>query len=185
MSRLQNREVNMLTYQNQASDIVIVFSTTTLDHFARNRQLQPSSAEAGGQLFATFDGGIALIELATGPRLTDHRSRYGFRPDRRAEQLEIKTMFKRGLHYVGDWHTHPAQIPYPSSEDLQNIRSAVNNSVHELKGFLLVVVGNAPFPLGLAVRFDTGNGMVLLQATSTKVISKHKDLFNRDDLEEV
>lgn len=161
----------MLTYRNQGCDIVIVFSTAALDHFARNRQLQPSSAEAGGQLFATFDSGIALVELATGPRPTDHRSRYGFRPDRRAEQREIKTMFKRGLHYVGDWHTHPTPIPQPSTEDLRNIRAAVKHSVHDLKGFLLVVVGNAPLPAGLSVTLDTGEYAVRLEVATASTTS--------------
>lgn len=164
MPRLRNREGDMLTYQNQGSDIVIVFSTASLDHFARNRQLQPSSTEAGGQLFATFYGGVAHIELATGPNSTDHRSRYSFRPDRRAEQSEIKTMFKLGLHYVGDWHTHPTQIPHPSIEDLRNIRAAVTHSVHDLQGFFLVVVGNAPFPEGLSVTLDTGKNALTFQA---------------------
>ncbi|QYO66019.1 Mov34/MPN/PAD-1 family protein [Leptolyngbya sp. 7M] len=161
----------MLTYENERSDIAIVFGTAALDHFARNRQLRPSSAEAGGQLFATFDDGVAHIDLATGPRPTDHRSRYVFRPDRRSEQLEIKTMFMRGLHYVGDWHTHPTQIPQPSIEDLRNIRAAVRQSVHELKGFLLVVVGNAPFPVGLSVTLDTGDDALRLQVAATSTAS--------------
>lgn len=166
MPRLRNGKGHMLAYKNQRSDIVIVFSTAALDHFVQNRQLQPSSAEAGGQLFATFDGGVALIELATGPRRTDHRFRYGFRPDRKAEQQEIKTMFNRGLHYVGDWHTHPTQIPEPSIEDLRNIRAAVKQSVHELEGFLLVVVGNASFPAGLSVTLDTGKDALTLKVAS-------------------
>ncbi len=166
MPDLRNGEGNMLTYQDQGTDIVIVFSTAALDRFARNRQLHPSSAEAGGQLFATFDSAVAHIELATGPRPTDHRSRYRFQPDRWAEQLEIKTMFRQGLHYVGDWHTHPTQAPLPSSEDLRNIRAVVRKSLHQLTGFVLVVVGNAPFPRGLSVTVDTGKDALRLQVAT-------------------
>ena len=161
----------MLTYKNQGSDIVVVFSSSALDHFARSRQLQPFSAEAGGQLFATFDGVVAVIELATGPRLTDHRSRYGFRPDRQAEQLEIKSMFERGLHYVGDWHTHPTQVPVPSPEDLSSIRAVVRQSTHQLKGFVLVVVGKAPFPDGLSVTVDTGQDALPLEVATPSTTS--------------
>jgi integrative and conjugative element protein (TIGR02256 family) len=153
----------MLAYKDQGANIVIEFSAATLDHFVRNRQIKNSAAEAGGQLFATFNGGVTLVEKATGPRRGDRRSRFGFHPDQRAEQMEIKRMFKRGLHYVGDWHTHPTQIPYPSPQDLQSIRAAVRHSIHELKGFILVIVGNAPFPAGLSVTLDTGKEAYKLQ----------------------
>jgi hypothetical protein len=72
-------------------------------------------------------------------------------PDRRAEQLEIKEWHKRGLHFVGDWHTHPEQIPRYSSRDLVSIQDCFNKSHHELNAFVLVIVGRELPPLGLQV----------------------------------
>lgn len=152
----------MLIYENPTSEITIVFTRLVLLHFEKNRQLTSKDPEAGGQLFARFDGNT-YVEEATGPRPTDFRSRFGFRPDRKAEQKEIRERFLRGLHYIGDWHTHPTDFPWPSGEDTASIRASVNQSKHELKGFLLIIVGNAPFPRGLFVTLETGTTSRVLQ----------------------
>ena len=153
----------MLIYENPTSEVTIVFTRKELTHFEDHRQLKSGDPEAGGQLFARFDSTTAYVEEATGPRPTDQRSRFGFRPDRKAEQKEIRERFERGLHYVGDWHTHPTDLPWPSGEDTASIRAAVNRSEHQLKGFLLIIVGNAPFPRGLFVTLETGTKSQPLQ----------------------
>lgn len=89
------------------------------------------------------------MERATGPRATDQRSRYGYIPDRRVEQEEIDAMHSHGLHFVGDWHTHPERIPHPSASDITSIRRAVVQSKHHLNGFVMLVAGTEAFPLGL------------------------------------
>jgi hypothetical protein len=58
---------------------------------------------------------------ATGPRRTDRRTRTSSVPDRRAEQREIDDRFRRGLHFLGDWHTHPKNIPHPSGPDVASL----------------------------------------------------------------
>lgn len=119
---------------------------TVLATFASNSQMRRNSAEAGGQLFARINGQDILLELATGPRRTDSRSRYFYQPDRRAEQKEINQLHREGLLFVGDWHTHPEPIPNPSQQDLVSIRDSVTKSTHHLKGFLLIIVGTATIP---------------------------------------
>src|SRR5262249_19655585 len=112
-----------------------------LEHFARHRQTSRCSSEAGGQLFAVIEGHRWIIVRATGPRASDFRRRFRFFPSRRHEQAEIDQLFISGLHYIGDWHTHPEARPTPSMMDLQSIDETVRNSVHQLPGFLLVIVG--------------------------------------------
>lgn len=153
----------MLRYENSTSEVAIVFTRQVLTHFEKNRQLTSKDHEAGGQIFASFDGNTAYVEEATGPRPTDFRARFGFRPDRKTEQNEIRERFLRGLHYIGDWHTHPTDFPWPSGEDTASIRASVNQSKHELIGFLLIIVGNAPFPRGLFVTLETGTTSRVLQ----------------------
>lgn len=160
---MQKGDDSMLKYEDPTTQIAIVFTRQVLTLFDRNRQLTSTDPEAGGQLFASFDGNTAYVEEATGPRPTDLRTRFGFRPDRKAEQKEIHERFERGLHYIGDWHTHPTNFPWPSGEDVASIRAAVNRSKHELKGFLLIIVGNAAFPRGLFVTLETGKSSQNLQ----------------------
>ena len=54
-------------------------------------------------------------------------------------------MHAKGLHFVGDWHTHPEAVPTPSSSDIRTIKEAVAKSRHHLHGFLDGRRGKRPF----------------------------------------
>lgn len=122
------------------------------------QQIESSLAEAGGQLFARFSDVEIRVERATGPRISDHRSRFGYVPDRRREQEEIDALHGRGLHFIGDWHTHPEPNPRPSTSDIRSIRQAVRDSKHHLNGFILLIAGTERFPVGLFVSLYYGQG---------------------------
>lgn len=126
------------------------------------------SCEAGGQLFAQLSSHEVRIEQATGPRQTDSRSRTAYVPDRIAEQIEIDYWHRKGLHYVGDWHTHPELIPQPSEDDIKSIRDSFSKSQHSLHGFLLVIVGTAKVPSGLYVSLNDANIGIVLEPAAEK-----------------
>ena len=129
-----------------------------LAHFYNHVQRRCWSREAGGQLFASIKNKRWTIAKATGPRPTDLRSRFSFRPDRKAEKAEILSFFQEGLHYVGDWHTHPQDVPSPSNTDMCNITDTVQASEHSLPGFLMIIVGRLPAPEGLWLSFHDIRG---------------------------
>ena len=60
-------------------------------------------------------------------------------------------MHNRGLHFIGDWHTHPERLPRPSPSDVHSIRQAFKLSKHHLNGFVLLIAGTEVFPHGLFV----------------------------------
>lgn len=154
----------MIEYAIGTSEQSLVFTDPVVDHFRRHRQLRWCQREAGGQLFARFDGTRILVEEASGPRRTDRRTRTSYVPDRRAEQVEILDRYARALHYVGDWHTHPEQHPYPSRPDARSIADSVAKSTHQLNGFVLVVVGKAEPPSGLHVSVHDGDTSFALRS---------------------
>lgn len=137
----------------------VVISDKALAAMDRFRQLRPNDKEAGGQLFATFDGGDTVIAEATGPKWLDRRSRHGFRPNRLLQQFEIRERYARALHFVGDWHTHPEAIPSPSFEDLRNMTDCYERSLHDLRAFIMLIVGTAPAPGGLHVALVDGSAV--------------------------
>jgi integrative and conjugative element protein (TIGR02256 family) len=98
------------------------------------------------------------VEQATGPRRSDSRSRFSFRPNRSAERREIEERFREGLHYLGDWHTHPEPTPEPSPTDIESMQEMVLASRHELPGFIMMIVGTAPTPVGFSVSLHYGRG---------------------------
>lgn len=118
----------------------LVLTDTVITRFRKYRQTG-RRPEAGGQLFGTFESARVRIECATGPRRTDQRRRNSFVPDRRAERREIKHLYEEGLHYVGDWHTHPRRRPTPSGVDVENFGDTFRRSRHDLPSFILIIVG--------------------------------------------
>ena len=67
-------------------------------------------------------------------------------------------MFKMGLHYVGDWHTHPEANPSPSGTDLSSMRERVILSGHQLPGFVMCIVGKSELPGSLWLSLHTQAG---------------------------
>lgn len=122
--------------------------------------------EAGGQLFARFDGFRIIVEEATGPRRSDRRTRTSYVPSRLAEQREINSRYERGLHYIGDWHTHPEKIPSPSLIDMRSIDDCVAKSEHSLNGFILIVVGTVEPPDGFHTALHDGVQNIELKAVT-------------------
>lgn len=128
-----------------------VFGEDCLAAFDARRQRARLSRETGGQLFGRFNADHILIELATVTKGRSRRTRFGFWPDRKAEQADIDALYLQGLHYLGDWHTHPEAEPTPSSTDIGKIAGVYRESRHELQVMFMVIVGLADFPAGIFV----------------------------------
>jgi integrative and conjugative element protein (TIGR02256 family) len=122
-----------------------------LRHFAKQRQTGRHAPEVGGQLFASFEKFRVRVTLATGPRKPDLRGRFSFQPDRSLENAEIKKRFAGGLHFIGDWHTHPEPQPTPSALDLRSMADCFRRSKHSLAHFVMIIVGQDDGPAGLWV----------------------------------
>jgi integrative and conjugative element protein (TIGR02256 family) len=135
----------------------LVFSNGVIKHLCRFRQLWWWDREAGGQLFARFTEGSIIVDVATGPRATDRRTRMSYVPDRDAERREIAEFFDQELHFVGEWHSHPERHPVPSALDDRSMAECVRKSDHRLNGFLLVIVGTALPPDGWHVSVHDGS----------------------------
>lgn len=108
-------------------------------------------------LFARFERGDVRVVRATGPNPADKRGWTWFRPDLRRQNIEIQQLFQEGLHFIGDWHTHPEREPTPSSWDTDSMMDSFKKSRHQLRAFLMVIVGRADFPSGLWVSLHQGD----------------------------
>ena len=110
------------------------------------------------------EGQAVKLMRATGPRNSDRRGRFFFIADRFAERREISTLHKSGLHYLGDWHTHPQAVPAPSDTDLSSMADLFVRSKHDLNAFVMVIVGTTEFPKGLHVSLHETNAWSALKA---------------------
>ena len=144
------------------SEQTLRIRTNVLRHFKKHQQTRGWSLEAGGQLFAKLSLEEVVIEKATGPRRSDLRSRTSYVPDPVVEQSEIDHWYRKGLHYVGDWHTHPESVPQASGSDRASIRDSFIRSQHSLRGFLLIIVGTERIPTGLYVSLNNTESELVL-----------------------
>ncbi|WP_438748323.1 Mov34/MPN/PAD-1 family protein [Pararhizobium sp. O133] len=157
------RRVEVLSeeYVYKFGDLAVELTPAALATMLSHRQRGFFSKEAGGQLFATLSRDRWCIEVATGPRRGDRRGRFHFWPDRKAEQEEITRFHERGLEFVGDWHTHPENSPTPSNDDMTSVANVVRESLHNLPGILMCIVGRRDPPDGLWLSYHCVNGAVL------------------------
>jgi integrative and conjugative element protein (TIGR02256 family) len=146
----------MIAYPIGTSGQTVILADGVVEYLIRHRQLKRGQTEAGGQMFARIEGGEITVVEVTGPRPTDRRTRTAYLPDRKAERAEIADRFARGLHFVGDWHTHPDGRPRPSGPDLESMTECFNKSAHSLNGFLLLIVGQVDPPEGFSLSIHDG-----------------------------
>jgi integrative and conjugative element protein (TIGR02256 family) len=119
----------------------IIINRNIFNNISKYMQ-EGNKPESGGLLFAEFCLPKIFVKKASMPNKTDCRSRHEFKPDQVVQQKTINAYFKKGLHYIGEWHTHPEKYPVPSVIDIASMKNTFIASRHELNYFLLIIVGN-------------------------------------------
>lgn len=74
----------------------IILCETALETMLKYRQLCAKDKEAGGQLFARFEGKDTFVTNATSPKPLDIRKRFGFQPNQWIQRLDIKAKYLLG-----------------------------------------------------------------------------------------
>lgn len=161
-----------LTFTSSSFADTVLLTSEALHDLDRYAQTEAKSNEAGGQLFARFDPGVVVIRRCSPPHPDDRRSRFGFWPNRKREQREIREFYAQGLHYVGDWHTHPEPHPTPSASDLDSMRSVFMKSKHALVSFLMIIRGTGALPDGIWVSAHDSHKYCRLNLAAPSVESR-------------
>jgi len=114
-----------------------------LSFLHKHRQPTWFANERAGQLFGLIDGCDVRIVEATGPRRGDRADHVSYNIDRVSAQREIDERYAVGLHYLGDWHTHPQRRPKPSGRDESSMQLLFASSRHDLECIIMLIVGCA------------------------------------------
>jgi len=128
----------------------LLITRQVLQHLGRHRQLMPWATEAGGQLFGAIDATRVCVSEASGPYAGDERSRFRYRSNPVAAQRAIEDCHRRGLLYLGEWHTHAENHPNASSLDDDAMRRLMASSQLNSNALLMVIVGRAQGVAGMA-----------------------------------
>lgn len=129
----------------------IILEAAMLSYMQQHRQTAPWASEAGGQLFGLIDDNAIRVIRATGPYVSDERSRYHYRSNSASAQCAIEAQAQAGLLYLGEWHSHAEDHPNESDLDKDAMSRLMANSKLNCNALLLLIVGRISGPEGLAI----------------------------------
>ncbi|MCG9649840.1 Mov34/MPN/PAD-1 family protein [Vibrio brasiliensis] len=118
----------------------VVIEPKAINKMRALRQLSSTAHEAGGVLIGERRGGNIVVKDVTTPSSRDLSSRVHFVRNLFHHQLAIVKANQRTggtSNYLGEWHTHPQDNPYPSPIDFNNWRASLRNH----KPCLVAVIG--------------------------------------------
>ena len=119
---------------------------SAVEAIVEQRQIHDSADEAGGIMLGRLivDSCDVVVDEVVGPLSEDRRSRFTFvRPRKQAQQIVDQAWSSsHGTNiYLGEWHTHPEDVPNPSSQDLRNWKRICDSAVFEQDSLFFLIVG--------------------------------------------
>ncbi len=130
---------------------LVLVTAAVVDKLSAYTQTDPSMPEAGGILLGSRKEQHHLeICSATEPATSDQQSRHEFVRNRGTHQRAAHQLWLRSrgyVDYVGEWHTHPENIPYPSFVDTRGWKRISRHAKRPMVG---LIVGTQQWWLGVA-----------------------------------
>ncbi|GGG18840.1 MULTISPECIES: Mov34/MPN/PAD-1 family protein [Pontibacter] len=104
--------------------------------------------ETGGILIGRYDGNLrmATISIATAAPVDSKHGRTSFLRGTEGIFKALAAAKKKDplLHYVGEWHSHPASSPQASAVDLKQMQDFALGRLHGACTPLLLIIGGSP-----------------------------------------
>jgi integrative and conjugative element protein (TIGR02256 family) len=122
--------------------LLLNFSDEVRVVFERNVQVG-DLPESGGVLLGTVHEYGLLVTLATTPTRLDRQLRYLFERLPFGHRAVARRRWRQSAgttRYIGEWHTHPQDIPIPSSIDLNEWQKLAKKRADK-RPLLAVIVG--------------------------------------------
>ena len=129
---------------NRRSSGAVKLSARASEVFHRYVQRRPGDTEAGGIMLGRLilNSDDIVIDEATEPQVEDRRSRFFFWRSNKPAQRRVQQAWSESEGtqvYLGEWHTHPEDIPSPSAVDIDNWKTILRKSRYE-QGFLFFAI---------------------------------------------
>jgi integrative and conjugative element protein (TIGR02256 family) len=135
--------------------VLLNFSDDVRGVFERNVQVG-DLPESGGVLLGTIHVRGLLVTVATTPTRLDRQFRYLFERLPFGHRAVAKRLWRSTggtTRYIGEWHTHPQDIPTPSAIDQEEWRKLAKVRADK-RPLLAVIVGRHT----MHVELTHGNG---------------------------
>ena len=111
-----------------------------------HRQLLPNDREAGGILLGRLVDCSAdvIVDEVSIPTPFDRSGRFHFLRHRKPAQQHVDKAWAESSStriYLGEWHTHPEDVPNASGLDFKEWRRIVTSSKYEQESLFFVILG--------------------------------------------
>jgi len=122
----------------------VVFTSEVISLFEKYKQIEKKQHESGGILLGKIYNDLIIIDNISEPSKEDKSGRYYFYRDvKKAQKITEKAWQDSNGEriYVGEWHTHPEDIPTPSVDDNKLIKDMLKYSRMEIDFLFMVIIG--------------------------------------------
>lgn len=130
---------------------------STIDVILKYRQVD-YKFESGGMLIGSIIDNLNEIEIidCTEPLKEDFRNRLSFSRSNKHNDI-LKRKWKESNFtklYLGEWHTHPQQIPLPSTIDKISWTTLLLQSNTESKILVFIIMGTTSMEIWIGDRIS-------------------------------
>jgi len=137
------QEYNDLIYRRERGGRLKIpaYVVAKLFHFA---QTSPKQPESGGVLIGRYIYNCedVVVDLITEPMPGDKQTRTSFFRAKHRHQRIIDLAWKESGNvstYLGEWHTHPEDVPTPSSIDISDWKRRLTQDQYFDELFFIIV----------------------------------------------
>ncbi|MCU4361698.1 Mov34/MPN/PAD-1 family protein [Acinetobacter sp. WU_MDCI_Abxc22] len=128
-------------------DTLVVILSEVVKILLSYRQLVDSNPESAGVIIGERRGVHLVVRMVSVPNFTDIRSRFSVNRIGKHHQEKVDTAFRESngtWQYLGEWHTHPEDIPSPSMVDY----NSWNKYLCSPDPLILIIVGRTKWWVG-------------------------------------
>lgn len=133
-------------------DISISLSKEVISIFKKYIQNDAKKPESGGIITGKIYENLVDILNCSEPSHLDKRSRYNYNRSHKSAQIYINEKFEESGGreiYLGEWHTHPEDIPIPSDIDIKSFNKTLNKNKLNSDIHFMIIVGILNIYLGI------------------------------------
>ncbi|MBT2618457.1 MULTISPECIES: ribosomal-processing cysteine protease Prp [unclassified Bacillus (in: firmicutes)] len=125
-------------------DKYIAFTEEVIKFFDKYKQYNHTQYESGGILLGKVYNDIIIIDQISEPSIEDKSGRFYFVRNVKKAQKIVEEAWKESnceRIYLGEWHTHPEDIPTPSRDDKILLKNMLKHSRMEIDFLFMVIIG--------------------------------------------
>lgn len=131
----------------KADDALVVILSEVVEILLSYRQLENSNPENAGVIIGERRGIHLVVRMVSVPNFSDIRSRFSVNRIGKHHQEKVDTAFRESngtWQYLGEWHTHPENIPSPSMVDYNSWKKYLSSP----DPLILIIVGRTKWWVG-------------------------------------